>query len=48
VRAAWLKDVRIEQSALKGDAGWIGAALWSARRLESRLASAGSFDPRRA
>ena len=48
VRAAWLKDVRIEQSALRGDAGWIGAALWSARRLDSRLASAGSFDPRRA
>jgi glucokinase len=48
VRAAWLKDVRIELSALHGDAGWIGAALWSARRLESRRAIAGSFDSREA
>ena len=46
VRAAWLKDVRIECSALGGDAGWIGAALWSGRRLELRRATAGSFDMR--
>jgi glucokinase len=33
VRAAWLQHVRIECSALGGDAGWIGAALWGARRF---------------
>ena len=44
VRAAWLEDVRIELSMLSGDAGWIGAALWSARQLESRRAAAGRFD----
>ena len=43
VRAAWLDAVRIEGSMLRGDAGWIGAALWSARVLESRRAVAGSL-----
>ena len=33
VRAAWLQHVRIECSALGGDAGWIGAAFWAAREL---------------
>jgi glucokinase len=44
VRAAWLEDVRIECSTLGGDAGWIGAALWSARRVESRRAPGRRFD----
>jgi glucokinase len=35
VRAAWLEHVRIECSALGHDAGWIGAALWGARRASS-------------
>ena len=35
VRAAWLSAVRIECSTLGDDAGWIGAALWSARMTES-------------
>jgi glucokinase len=44
VRAAWLEGVRIECSKLGGDAGWIGAALWSARPVESRRAPDRSFD----
>ncbi|HUQ80231.1 MAG TPA: ROK family protein [Gemmatimonadaceae bacterium] len=32
VRVAWLEHVRIDCSALGRDAGWIGAALWGARR----------------
>jgi glucokinase len=31
VRATWLGAIRIECAALGDDAGWIGAALWSAR-----------------
>jgi glucokinase len=31
VRASWLRAVRIERAGLGDDAGWIGAALWSAR-----------------
>jgi glucokinase len=33
VRATWLEPVRIECSALGDDAGWLGAALWSARTI---------------
>ena len=33
VRAAWLRNVRIECSVLGHDAGWIGAAFWAARQL---------------
>jgi glucokinase len=33
VRATWLSAIRIERAALGDDAGWIGAALWGARRL---------------
>ena len=32
VRRAWLADIRIVLSALGGNAGWVGAALWGARR----------------
>lgn len=31
VRASWLERTRVELTALGGDAGWIGAALWAAR-----------------
>ena len=31
VRAAWLERTRVELTALGGDAGWIGAALWAGR-----------------
>ena len=30
VRAVWLERTRVELTALGGDAGWIGAALWAA------------------
>jgi glucokinase len=30
VRPAWLEHTRIELASLRGDAGWIGAALWAA------------------
>jgi glucokinase len=33
VRATWLSAIRIERAALGDAAGWIGAALWGARRL---------------
>jgi glucokinase len=35
VRPAWLGAIRIECAALRDDAGWIGAALWGARRFRS-------------
>ena len=37
VRASWLRSVRVELSALGNDAGWIGAALWSAQRAEASV-----------
>jgi glucokinase len=35
VRPAWLARTRVELTALGGDAGWIGAALWAARRCRT-------------
>lgn len=40
VRAAWLASVRIEQSLLGDDAGWIGAALLEPRRSRAYVIEA--------
>ena len=44
VRTSWLRAIRIELSALGNDAGWIGAALWSAQHLAAPAASDRSYD----
>jgi glucokinase len=43
VRAPWLRAIRIELSTLGNDAGWIGAALWSARHVERSAVSERSY-----
>ena len=44
VRTSWLRAIRIELSELGNDAGWIGAALWSARRIDDPASSGRSYD----
>lgn len=41
VRAVWLERTRVERTALGGDAGWIGAALWAGRPDAAPFTTAG-------
>lgn len=47
VRPSWLRAIRIELSALGNDAGWIGAALWSARHTARSATAPRSYEPMR-